>query len=700
MPTSSNHLLSIKIRLTIASALLLTVINSAHGKDTVLSEDDYLNDQPMISSASHFPQKRRNVPGSVSIITQEMIRASGALELVEVMRLVPGMQSSYQNGSRFGIGYHEIGNLYPNRMEIKLDGHSVYDVFTNGAEWQSLGIEIDDIDYIEVVRTPNTSADGTNAFQGTLNIITKSPVGNTTKNLRADIGDQTTRNSSFISNDKLGAIDSRLTLRYRHNEGFEELPADVGDDGSESSQLGWRGISAIDLNNNIEVQLQYSDSNVGLRDSNDAEFLPRNYTYNYQFIRWEHTASSNYKQELLFYRNELELEEEDEVENFSTILINEGIPPAFVPVALGALGINDGPLDMRNIGKGQRNDLEWRHTHYLQAVTLNWGIGARHDSIEDQYILGTDAPIDEEAQRAFINSEWAISKTTILNGGVIQEHNSTIGGHHSSRLGLNQHVGEQHTFRLIGSRATRAPSNVEFNRQGNIIVDNTLIRVDTATDKSMDAESLHNYELGYLGNFADKALQIDVKLFREIYRDLLDRRDASQPQNAAEYNLGGVPDPVNLIGNSSELDNEGVEIEIDYRPDNQWLLRGHYSWQNLEGYRLRAADDDFPDINTPVKMNSELPDQSGSLLVMWSPVPEWETSLHYTYIAATDYFDGNLIDDQDRLDARIARNINLGKQQLTLALIGQNIVKHNPSYEYFDSNLFDTRFYLRTSLEF
>jgi outer membrane receptor protein involved in Fe transport len=216
----------------------------------------------------------------------------------------------------------------------------------------------------------------------------------------------------------------------------------------------------------------------------------------------------------------------------------------------------------------------------------------------------------------------------------------------------------------------------------------------------MDAESLHNYEIGYLGNFANNALQVDIKLFREIYRDLLDRRDASQPLNAAEYNLGGIPEPIKFIGNSSELNNEGAEIEIDYRPNQQWLLRAHYSWQNLEGYRLRAADDAFPDINTPTKMNSELPDQSGGLLVMWSPLPHWETSLHYTYIAATDYFDGDDIDDQDRLDARIARNFNFGEHQLTLALIGQNVVKHNPSYEYFDSNIFDTRYYLRASLQF
>jgi iron complex outermembrane receptor protein len=52
-------------------------------------------------------------------------------------------------------------------MLVQVDGRSVYSpYFIAGVEWNQLGVDIDDIERIEVFRGSNSAAYGSNAFRG------------------------------------------------------------------------------------------------------------------------------------------------------------------------------------------------------------------------------------------------------------------------------------------------------------------------------------------------------------------------------------------------------------------------------------------------------------------------------------------------------------------------------------------------------
>ena len=98
-------------------------------------EAEYLADLPVVLSASRLPQPLIDAPASVTIIDRETIRLTGARNIVDVFRLVPGMQvSNSWEGAAPDVGYHGSYSNYPSsRMQVLIDGRSVYSPYLVGS---------------------------------------------------------------------------------------------------------------------------------------------------------------------------------------------------------------------------------------------------------------------------------------------------------------------------------------------------------------------------------------------------------------------------------------------------------------------------------------------------------------------------------------------------------------------------------------
>lgn len=141
-----------------------------------VSEADVLGDIPLVNIASRFAQPLKRAPASVTIIDRALLDASGAQTWADIFRLVPGFQSYAVNGNRYGVSYHGFGKGLPNRLEVMVDGRSVYEPVFSAVVWGALGVNFDDIDHIEIVRGPSTPSQGSNALLGAVNIVTRTPV--------------------------------------------------------------------------------------------------------------------------------------------------------------------------------------------------------------------------------------------------------------------------------------------------------------------------------------------------------------------------------------------------------------------------------------------------------------------------------------------------------------------------------------------
>ena len=112
----------------------------AAADDRLPTEADYLAPIPTVSSAARLEKSLLEAGMSVTIIDRETIEASPAIEIPDLLRLVPGFQVAHATGAVFAAGYHGANDQWPRRMEVMVDGRSVYLNTISGVEWSALGL--------------------------------------------------------------------------------------------------------------------------------------------------------------------------------------------------------------------------------------------------------------------------------------------------------------------------------------------------------------------------------------------------------------------------------------------------------------------------------------------------------------------------------------------------------------------------------
>ena len=110
---------------------------------------------------------------AVFVITQEMIHRSGAREIPEVLRMVPGLDVARIDGNKWAVASRGFNDRFFGAMLVQIDGRTLYNLVTSGVYWDNVGYPLDDIERIEVIRGPGATVWGANAVNGIINIITK-----------------------------------------------------------------------------------------------------------------------------------------------------------------------------------------------------------------------------------------------------------------------------------------------------------------------------------------------------------------------------------------------------------------------------------------------------------------------------------------------------------------------------------------------
>src|SRR5690606_2564477 len=100
------------------------------------------------------------------------IKRSGAVHVGDVLRLVPGLNVAKINASQWAIGSRGFNQRFSNQLLVLIDGQSILTPAFNGVFWEQVGLVLEDIDRIEVIRGPGAALWGSNAVNGIINIIT------------------------------------------------------------------------------------------------------------------------------------------------------------------------------------------------------------------------------------------------------------------------------------------------------------------------------------------------------------------------------------------------------------------------------------------------------------------------------------------------------------------------------------------------
>ena len=187
-----------------------------------LTEADFFGDVPVVLTATRLKQSQKDSPIATTIIDREMIAASGFTEIPDLLRLAPGMLVNYDSGHIANAGYQFLFNRYSVRFQVLVDGRSVYTPLFGEMPWTQLGITIDDIERIEVIRGPSSASYGPNAMTGVISIITRDASLDAGIKFKINQG-VNGRSEQFITvGDRIDALNYKLSLAARKDDGFKE----------------------------------------------------------------------------------------------------------------------------------------------------------------------------------------------------------------------------------------------------------------------------------------------------------------------------------------------------------------------------------------------------------------------------------------------------------------------------------------------
>lgn len=128
-----------------------------------------------IVSASKRPEKIKEAPATVIVLSAEDIRRRGYVDLEQMLHDLPGFDISRGNGTVYSQIYQRgYRSNNTDRTLLLIDGVEENDLW-KGTAWISRQYPITSIKRVEVVYGPASTVYGANAFAGVINVITKDP---------------------------------------------------------------------------------------------------------------------------------------------------------------------------------------------------------------------------------------------------------------------------------------------------------------------------------------------------------------------------------------------------------------------------------------------------------------------------------------------------------------------------------------------
>lgn len=647
-----------------------------------VTEVDLFADVAVIKTGTRLQQPIMDVPGSVTVIDRQMIAASGATQIPHLLRLVPGFQSYSVSGNQYGVASRALSPDFPGHLEVMVDGRSVYQPALSTVIWTSLGIAIEDIDYIEVIRGSNTPAYGSNAFLGAINIVTIDALVSPTLSLRALGGSIDTQDFSGRYAGRVKDFSYTVSLLSQHNSGFGGLstpedgpwPTHTRQDDLDTTQFRLQGLFTPTLNDEFDITLGFGKDRLQLPENDVRGYHNREFDSHYQQLRWTHQLD-NGDMTVNFYHNYLHIEDDTVLGLLSELA---EVPPAAIPIAFP--GQVDEVLlgDIRD-GLSERYHLELQHTFDVNSqLRLVWGSAFRVDRLGSRFLLGDDNIIQEEQYQLFGNAEWYFLPRWHANFGLMLEKNSIVGSFASPRIAINYQLRPNHMVRASATAGKRTPSLLSVYQNTVItFADGTPIDQIIGNGGSADEEKINVLELGYLGKYLDGDLTLDLKVFKEQLRDA--RYDAKQ------RGIGDIDGRRRVWRNGLDWDNQGFEAQLRYEPSSQWLFSWQYAYVDIDGF--------LPDDNDPEDIGNHLPTHNTSLLAAYRPIPGWEVSSVIYHTSEQEWTGGDEVDEVTRLDLRLAKKLRLGQWQGQLEFLIHNVGDDYADYD--QDNVFERRLFVR-----
>ncbi|RFO95188.1 hypothetical protein DIC66_19445 [Rhodoferax lacus] len=608
-----------------------------------VSESDYLADVPTVISVSRLAQTLEDTPGAVTILDRQFIRMTGARNVVDVLRFVPGFQTttSFETDAPMAT-YHGRNDDWANRIQVLVDGRSVYSGLLQGSAgigWQTLAL--DDIERIEILRGSNSASYGARAFLGVVNIVSR--------DVRETLGA-----AASVTRGENGIADVAASIGWNALDANFRLSTDsVSDEGlqgafgkNHTERVNFTSHFALEHGAELDLRLGGLGIYAGRGEVGNIAGNPaRRWSLGSQFVQADWRRSLGETQDLSISASHTEHTNNDRF----------------------AYLTHTGPVDFYGAtvdfsGKEYVDTITAQHTMRLSPTLRTvWGAEFRRERVVSPPLFDTLGSVSTNFYRLFGSAEWRITEALLLNAGALAEHSDSDGDSLSPRLMLNWRIAPGHTLRAGASTAFRPPS--AYEKWGQVQYRDTsgqnLTGYYTYNNGTLVPEKLLSQELGYYFAPLDALVNSDVRVFREQIRDGISHTEtAIVPGSRPQFNLNGTRDEIS-----------GVEWQINWQPVAATRLLFSQTWTTIQMETATGVESAF-------RTAHGAPRYAASLALLHSFDTGWHMSLLHSQaddVALMSISDNQWLYGMQRTDLRLAKDFRLAGQKAELGLTVQNL---------------------------
>ncbi|HNP26888.1 MAG TPA: TonB-dependent receptor, partial [Nitrosomonas sp.] len=517
-----------------------------------------------VTTVSRRSQKLTDVASAIFVITGDDIRRSGATSIPDALRMAPGVQVARVGTDKWAVSVRGFNGLYANKLQVLMDGRSVYSPLFSGVLWEQQDTLMEDIERIEVIRGPAATAWGANAVNGVINIITKKAADTQGTFLTAGGG---SFEQGFVGARYGGKINAQTPFRI-YAKGFtrDNTTSLSGENIHNQWHSARSGFRVDHTRGNDEFTLQgdlfyLSNGNTlgsdtlslpshirtsGLRGHQEGGNIR---------LRWDRDFSERSSIMLQTY-----------YDHFRTRLLPVGIIHA------------------------ESFDIDFQHRFPLyDNHDVTWGANYRlyHNKVpETDLVKFTPAGQTNHLYSIFIRDDISLIPDRLLfTLGTRLGHNDFSGLEIQPNARLMWTPNEKHSIWMSVSRAVRTPSRAENDATAIVGQPDTTgsftlpipILVALHGNTGFNSEKLIAYELGYRHQFAPQA-SIDIAGFINDYSQL---RDLSFGALSLSTGLPQQFILPALANNQASALTYGFETSIDWKPLDKWRLQSSYSYLDM-----------------------------------------------------------------------------------------------------------------------
>jgi len=597
-----------------------------------------------VTSVSRTEERLSRTASAIFVITQEDIRRSNALNIPDLLRMVPGVDVAQINANTWAISARGFNGEFSNELLVMVDGRTVYIPTFGGVDWDVLDIPLEDISRIEVIRGPGGAVWGANAVNGVINIITKNATETHGAMIVTGGGNLDQGFGTIQYGGEAGKSTSyRVYAKYQNIYHLPDANAHDGDDGWNMLRGGFRTDSVLTPKDKLTVQ---GDIYTGSQGS-PTSYLPSITSPGWININTEVPLSGGFAQSIWQH--------------------------TFSSRSDTTLQISYDRYTREDVLHEKRGTLNLDFQHHLAWGTRQnfvWGFDYRYSSSKTHGDLTTSlnpADLNTNLFGAFIEDEIALVRDRLyLKVGTKFEHNNFSGFNAMPTARLSWNPSVRDAFWVGISRSVETPHStvdgLRLNFGGFTEPNGTQVLISFLGNPRFQDEDLLAYEAGYRANVSSK-LSLDFAAYFNQYS----KQQTTEPSTPF---FETTPAPPHLVlpttfENLMHGETHGLEISANWKVIHRWTLSPGYAFEEIHMHTSRSS----VDTQTVPQTEGSNPPHSAQLRsrVELEKALVWDSSVFFV-----DRLLDPKIPSYTRLDSGITWHWT---ERMSFGVAGQNLLK-------------------------